>query len=512
MIRLGEAAKQIKARMEGDPQTELWGLSEDSRQIKPGWLFAAIPGSKLDGRDFIDQALAQGAAAILSLDDGDERLKRAQGRPLILLKSETLRPAMAKAAELIFGSPAESMILVGITGTNGKTTTSYLAEAMLTEAQAAPGVLGTVNFRWPGHLQPSINTTPEGPKLFELLAGMRAAGSRAAVLEVSSHALALGRLGDLRFDAALFSNLSRDHLDFHRDFEDYYQAKKLLFTRHLKAGSRRAVINIDDAYGRRLAGELKRGQVLSYGFSPEAELRGSQLETSRQGLSLRVDFDGLSLRLSSPLLAELNAYNILSAAALGFALGLEAQIIQKSLAQSTGAPGRLEKVGPAERLAVVDYAHCPDALAKALSACRGLEPKRLLLVFGCGGDRDRGKRPLMGRLAGELADLSVITSDNPRTEEPGSILMEVAEGLADLPVRRAEAGELSPATWRKGSYLLMLDRRAAIEEAVRLMEPGDILLIAGKGHEDYQIIGREKRPFDDRQIVAQAMRQAGWLC
>lgn len=511
MIRLGEAAKQIRARVEGDPQTELWGLSEDSRHIKPGWLFAAVPGYNLDGRDFIGQALEQGAAAILSLDDGDDRLKQAQGRPLILVEAERLRPAMAKAAEFIFGSPADKMSLVGLTGTNGKTTTSYLVEAMLTEAQVAPGVLGTVNFRWPGHQQPSINTTPEGPKLFELLAAMRTAGSRAAVLEVSSHALALGRLGDLCFDAALFSNLSRDHLDFHHDFEDYYQAKKLLFTRHLKAGPRRAVINIDDAYGRRLTGELNRDQVLSYGFSPEAEVRGSQLESSRQGLSLRVDFASLSLHLSSPLLAELNAYNILSAAALGFALGLEPHIIQKSLAQSTGAPGRLEKVGPAERLAVVDYAHCPDALAKALSACRGLEPKRLLLLFGCGGDRDRGKRPLMGRLAGELADLSIITSDNPRTEEPGAILMEVEAGLADLPVLRAKAGELSSDSWQSGTYILMLDRRAAIEEAVRLMAPGDILLIAGKGHEDYQIIGREKRPFDDRLIVAQAMRKAGWL-
>jgi len=415
---------------------------------------------------------------------------------------------MAGSAAIIYGRPSDRIILIGLTGTNGKTTTAYLLEAVLKKAGLNPGVMGTINFRWPGVEKPAPNTTPEGPVLSSCLADMINCGSKAAVLEVSSHALSLGRVAGLGFETALFTNLSRDHMDFHSDMEDYYQAKKLLFTKHLKPGKKKAVINIDDDHGRRLAGELE--STLTFGFSPEAEVRGQDLAMSRDGLSLTIVTAGETWVQTSPLIAEINGYNILAATALALAMHIDPQTIREALAEAPGAPGRLERVGGnSDFLVLVDYSHTPDSLAKALKACRDLEPKRLLTVFGCGGDRDKGKRPLMGKIAGEMADLAIITSDNPRTEEPWSILIDVEAGFRDLSLAKYEDGELASDDWRGGTYLMMVDRRAAIREAVRLMEPGDVLLIAGKGHEDYQIIGREKRHLDDREEALDILVKMG---
>ena len=504
MVSLSRLAGQLNLTLAGTGDPEIIGISEDSREIKPGWLFVAVPGSKFNGRDYIEAAVGNGASAVMLTGPDVE-----SSVPRLLAPREELRPVMAGAASIIYGRPSDKMILVGLTGTNGKTTTAYLMEAILSRAGLVPGVMGTINFRWPGTEKQAPNTTPEGPVLAANLAGMLEAGCKCAVLEVSSHALALGRVVGLGFEAALFSNLSRDHLDFHQDMEEYYQAKRLLFTKHLKSGVRRAVINIDDEYGRRLAGELGEA-ALSFGFSEEAEFRGLDLSLGRDGLSLSIEAPGESWRQTSPLLAEVNAYNVLGAAALAWAMHIDRRTIQEALAGAVGAPGRLERVGRnSDYLVLVDYAHSPDALEKALKACRDLEPKRLLTVFGCGGDRDKGKRPLMGRLAGEMADLTIITSDNPRTEEPWSILLDVEKGLADLNLLRYEVGELAADDWTSGSLMMIVDRRAAIREAVRLMEPGDILLIAGKGHEDYQIIGREKRHLDDREEALDALKRAG---
>ena len=504
MVKLSRLAEQLNLKVNGEGDPELVGITEDSREVKPGWLFVAVPGLKFDGRNFIEAALKAGAAAVM-IPGVDQALSV----PSLAVPEKELRSYMAGAASIIHGRPSDRIALIGLTGTNGKTTTAYLMEAILKLAGLAPGVMGTIDFRWPGTVRPAPNTTPEGPVLTACLADMIECGSRAAVLEVSSHALSLGRVAGLTFEAALFTNLSRDHLDFHRDMEDYYQSKKLLFTRHLKDSGQRAVINIDDDHGRRLAGELGQA-ALTFGFSPEAEVRGGELKLSREGLSLSVDYQGRRWVQTSPLLAEINAYNILGATALSLALHIEEETIKSALAQASGAPGRLEKVGAgSDFLVLVDYAHSPDALAKALKACRDLEPKRLLAVFGCGGDRDRGKRPIMGRLAGEMADLCLITSDNPRTEEPWSILLEVEAGLADLGLVRYEEGELASDDWIQKAYLMVVDRRAAIREAVRLMEPGDVLLIAGKGHEDYQIIGREKRHLDDREEALEALKRLG---
>ncbi|MDR0881997.1 MAG: UDP-N-acetylmuramoyl-L-alanyl-D-glutamate--2,6-diaminopimelate ligase [Candidatus Adiutrix sp.] len=503
MISLSRLTQELKLKAAGQGDPGLSGLTEDSRQVRPGWLFAAVPGLKYNGRDFMAEAVGRGAVAVL-LTEPDVNLTV----PRLIVPREKLRPVMAEAAALIYDRPAEKMTLVGLTGTNGKTTTAYLLESILRQDHKATGVMGTINYRWPGQTRPADNTTPEGPALMAALADMAAAGAQAAVLEVSSHALNLGRVSGLAFDAALFTNLSRDHLDFHQDMEQYYQAKKSLFTTHLKKGGQRAAVNLDDESGRRLASELGPAS-LTFGFNPEARVRGSGLKLSRNGLSLKIETPQGCWEQSSPLLAEINASNLLGAVALSLILDIPVETVKAALAGATGAPGRLEKVGGnSDYLVLVDYAHTPDALAKALKACRDLEPNRVIVVFGCGGDRDRGKRPLMGRLGGELADLSLITSDNPRTEEPGSILLEVESGLDGLKLERYEAGELISDGWNSG-YLLMVDRRAAIREAVRLMEPGDVLLISGKGHEDYQIIGRDKRRLDDREEALKALQALG---
>ena len=503
MVSLSRLAGQMNLRIKGHGDPEILGITEDSREVKPGWVFVAVPGLKFDGRTFIGQAMDKGAAAVM-LTGPDAELPV----PRLLVGPEELRSVMAGAASIIYGRPSDRIILVGLTGTNGKTTTAYLLEAILNKAGLNPGVMGTVNFRWPGVEMTAPNTTPEGPVLSSCLDDMIKCGSKAAVLEVSSHALSLGRVAGLGFETALFTNLSRDHMDFHADMEDYYQAKKLLFTKHLKPGEKKAVINIDDGHGRRLAGELE--SALTFGFSPEAEVRGQDLVMSRDGLTLTIVAPGETWVQTSPLIAEINGYNILAAAALSLAMRIEPRTIREALASAQGAPGRLERVGGnSDFLVLVDYAHTPDALAKALKACRDLEPNRLLAVFGCGGDRDKGKRPVMGKIAGEMADLSVITSDNPRTEEPWSILIDVEAGLKDLSLSKYEDGELASDDWRSGAYLMMVDRRSAIREAVRLMEPGDVLLIAGKGHEDYQIIGREKRHLDDREEALDILIKMG---
>ena len=478
-------------------------MTEDSRAVRPGSIFVALPGTVYHGRRFLGEAVARGAAAVL-LGGEDVELPV----PRLLADEKRLRPLMALIATMLYGRPGENLILVGLTGTNGKTTTAYLLEHILGRAGLQPGVMGTINYRWPGEVRPAVNTTPEGPLISAALADMRAAGCRSAVLEVSSHALALGRVTGLNFEAALFNNLGRDHLDFHQDMESYYQAKKILFDRHLRPGGGRAVVNIDDEYGARLARELGEG-VMTFGFTPPAAVRGEILGLSRTGLTLDILHPGGRWRQTSPLLTQANAYNLLAAAALALTLRLEPESIRETLAVCPGAPGRMEKIG-IDPLVLLDYAHSPEALALALVGVRALAPARLLLVFGCGGDRDRGKRVLMGRAAGDGADLVILTSDNPRTESPAAIIDEIEAGLAPLNLAYFKAGLLKASDWRPGSYLRLEDRRRAIAEAVRLMRPGDILLIAGKGHEDYQIIGREKIHLDDREEALKALEKAGW--
>jgi UDP-N-acetylmuramyl-tripeptide synthetase len=525
-MRLKELSHSLDLEVRGLGDPEVTGLTEDSRQVRQGDIFAAVEGAVLNGRSYIESARAKGAAAVLIAEPDLPEI----GVRLIAPK-DNFRQLMSQAARLVYGRPDEKLELIGLTGTSGKTTISYLLEAMLSQAGYRVGVIGTVDFRWPGIAVNAPNTTPEGPLLYKTLSQMADSGCRAGVLEVSSHALELGRIGDLKFRAALFTNLSRDHLDYHGDMESYYQAKRKLFTKHLIPAARSCAVCLDDPYGAKLFAEMGEAAV-GYGFSPEAWVRGSDLKLGRFGLTMTVTIGpkgnqrpkenqigdqeknlnskvskgsaSSEMKIVSPLLGDFNALNLLGAIALGEVLALPAQSTQKALERSVGAPGRLERVGSNDDfLALVDYAHKPAALKAALESLRTLKPRRLIAVFGCGGDRDRGKRPLMGAEAGSVADIAIVTSDNPRTEDPQAIINETIEGLTSIGLSKAE----NPRSVKEREFISEVDRRQAIKIAVNLMEPGDILLVAGKGHETYQILGREKKPFDDRLETLKALEE-----
>ena len=494
------------AAFTGDPGVEVTSVAYDSRKVSPGALFAAVRGLASDGRQFVPQAVAAGAVAVLA----DGPLDLDPGLPVITVPDS--RTAMALAAAAIYGYPASRMVMIGLTGTNGKTTTTYLLESMLGLAGYAPGVLGTVDIRYAGHRIRASMTTPEGPDLQKMLKDMVDANVSHLVMEVSSHALDLDRVAGCQYDLALFTNLTQDHLDYHGDFETYFTAKRRLFTEYLggtglPAGPR-AVINVDDPWGRRLAKEM--GQTaLTYALETPADVRVADFSATRAGLSARLATPDGEIQINSPLIGELNLYNLTAAAAAGLALGLSPQQITDGLAACAGVPGRLQRVGGRDDfLVLVDYAHTPDALGRVVQACRNLNPKRLITVFGCGGDRDQAKRPLMARAAGEKSDLTIVTSDNPRTEDPLFIIGQVVDGLMPLALTEYTAETITSKV-EQGAFVVVPDRRQAIKLACRLMEPGDILLIAGKGHEDYQILGRDKIHFDDREEAATALEMEG---
>ena len=483
-----------RGTLEGDPPVAL--VTGDSRAVRPGALFFALRGVKADGHDFAAEAARRGAVAVVA-----ER--EVACAPALLLLVPSARRAMALAAMNFFGRPGDALDLVGVTGTNGKTTVSYLVEACALAAAVPTAVLGTVSHRWPGGERPATHTTPESTEVAETLAMARDAGARLAVLEVSSHALAQERAAGLRFRAAGFTNLTRDHLDYHGDMESYFQAKRRLFTEHLAPGAT-AVVNAADGYGRRLAGELAAAgtaRVWRFGAAG-GDLATVGARFGLGGIEARLATPAGELAFTSPLVGQHNLENLLCAAGLALAAGLPSEAVARGLAACPGAPGRLERVTGRGVHAFVDYAHTDDALARALSALRALAPGRLLVVFGCGGDRDRGKRPLMGEVAGRGSDVAVATSDNPRTERPEDILAEIVPGL-----ERAGARRLSPAEAQAGArgYLVVPDRREAIALALSAARPGDAVLIAGKGHEDYQIVGAERRHFDDREEARRAL-------
>ena len=496
-MRLSEVIERAAGRSDagGDPEVSL--LADDSRQVRPGAVFFAFRGTRADGHDFAAAAARSGAVAVVA-----ERQVPCAPARLILVPDA--RRALALAAARFHGNPGEALQLAGVTGTNGKTTVAWLVEACLREAGVPAGLLGTVAYRWPGAQQPAPYTTPGAVELHALLDRMRRAGARAAVLEVSSHALDQERVAGLPFHAAGFTNLTRDHLDYHRDLESYFQAKRRLFVENLIPGGV-AVLNADDAFGARLAGELASGRRASawrYGIRERGEIGAEGLRVGLSGIEVEVLSPAGRLEVRSPLVGGHNAENLLCAAGMALALGLEPAAVARGLSLCRGAPGRLERVEAGGVTAFVDYAHTDDALARVMAALRDLSPRRLVVVFGCGGDRDRGKRPLMGEAVGRAADLAVVTSDNPRGEDPLSIIGEIVPGLERSGARRvtaaaAEAGERG--------YAVVPDRREAIGLALAAARPGDAVLIAGKGHEDYQIVGAERRHFDDREEARRAL-------
>ncbi len=457
------------------------GCTLDSRAVRPGDLYAALPGARAHGADFAEQAAAGGAVAVLTDHDGAARM--ASGPPpvaaLPVLLAVDPRAVLGEVARWVHGDPAAGMLLFGVTGTNGKTTTAFLLEAGLRAAGHRTGLLGTVLTRIGDDVVPSVRTTPEAPDLQALLAAMRERGTTAVAMEVSSHALSLGRVDGVRFDIAAFTNLSQDHLDFHASMAEYEAAKASLFT---PARAGRAVVNVDDAAGRRLVRSTTL-PVVTYG--EDATWQAREVDLRPDGSSFRLVGPGADLPVSVRLPGAFNVSNAVAALACLGAAGVSLEAAAAGIAELAGVPGRMERVDAGQPfLALVDYAHTPDAVERLLAAVRAVTPGRVIVVLGCGGDRDRAKRPLMGAAAAG-ADLAVLTSDNPRSENPQQILAEMAAGAPDA-VRE-------------------VDRRAAIALAVRSARPGDAVVVAGKGHETGQEVAGTVTPFDDRVVLREAL-------
>jgi UDP-N-acetylmuramoyl-L-alanyl-D-glutamate--2,6-diaminopimelate ligase len=483
----------------GDVNIPVSGLAYHSGRVRPGDVFVAVKGHQTDGHLYIPKAIDNGAQVIVV----ENELPPHPG--IVQVWTPDTRLALAHMAAVLTDHPSHDLTLIGITGTNGKTTTSYILEAIWQVGGDKVGVIGTVNCRFDGQVRPSAVTTPESLDLHLLLKEMQAADVTCAIMEVSSHALDLKRAYACRFAAAVFTNLSQDHLDYHRDMESYFTAKSLLFTELLAADQAfagLAVINRDDPWGRKLLSCLST-PMLTYGFGPEADIRPEKYTLSPQGIQASLATPFGRLEVNSPLVGHFNLANLLAASSTALGLGVDPDQVVNGLAAITGVDGRLEPVVvPGQPLVLVDYAHSPDALTQVLKALQALNFKRIITVFGCGGDRDRTKRPLMGQAVAQGSDLVIITSDNPRTEDPWHIIDHIEAGLKDLGHRRLSAPDVDAA--RQG-YLVVPDRRQAIRLAVSLGDPGDVILLAGKGHETYQILGTRRLYFNDRQEAWEAL-------
>ena len=493
----------VPLQVHGSVDVEISQLAYDSRRVKPGALFFALPGTKQNGVRFINQAHERGASAVVAPRG------TAVPQPMTAIFSETPRLLLGVMADCFYKNPSAHLTLVGVTGTSGKTTTTYLLEAIWQQMGWSAGVIGTVNYRYQGRELPAPFTTPEAVELQELLSIMVAGHVSHAVMEVSSHALAQERVRGCRWDGAVFTNLGRDHLDFHPDIDDYFAAKSRLFVEALAISpkpNRFAAINTDDPWGAKLLEQSLPGRVLTFGFQPEVTVSARHVERDFQGLRGILRLGKKEVAFSTPLIGDPHLYNVLAAATVAHALGVPEETIAAGIARCIHVPGRLEPITAGQPFTVlVDYAHKPDAIEKVLRSVRQLTTKRLLTVFGCGGDRDRGKRPLMGEAAGRLSDIVVLTSDNPRTEDPWQIIAEAAVGLIQAGQPKQEEDTATIATLQQG-YLVIADRRTAIQAALAGARPGDVVVIAGKGHEDYQIIGTTKYHFDDREEVRNYLR------
>jgi UDP-N-acetylmuramoyl-L-alanyl-D-glutamate--2,6-diaminopimelate ligase len=483
-------------RVVGDRAIEIGGLSYDSRRVAAGDLFFATARDPSAAKSHIQEALNRGARAVVVREwDGGSARSAAT-----IIDCAAPRRLMGVAASRFFGAPSRDLDLIGVTGTSGKTTTTYLLHAIFEAAGRKAGIIGTIGAFSGAQKLYSGLTTPESIDFEGLLAAMRSDGATAVAAEVSSIGLAERRVDELSLRAAVFTNLGRDHLDYHRSTDDYFAAKLRLFTELLPRSSHRqaiAVVNGDDPYGAAVL-EAVTGPKLSFGLGPTCDVRGIEAQFDADGIRAEIKACGQRFPISSPMLGEINLRNILGAAAVSVALGVEVAAVAEGVRGCAGAPGRLEAVAGLPGVKVlVDYAHKPDALAAVLTTLRALAPRRLICVFGCGGDRDRGKRPIMGEIAGRLADLVILTSDNPRSEEPERIMLEIEGGLTASTLDRVDEAKARSSR----GYVFEPERRAAIALALRLAVRGDIVVIAGKGHEDYQLVGARRLDFDDRAVV-----------
>lgn len=486
-MKLKELLKVLKDyRIDGLEDVEVSDIRYDSRSVGKGSVFVAIKGEKADGNLYVQESIGKGAVVVVTETD-------AVFKGATAIRVPNAREALAQISALFYGEPAKKLKLVGITGTNGKTTTSFLVESILREAGLNPGIVGTINYRYAGKVFPAPNTTPESLDLQKLLRDMVDSGVKAAVMEVSSHALDQDRVAACIFDVGVFTNLTQDHLDYHVTMEDYFEAKSRLFTDFIDEG-KAAVINMDDPMGEELS-KRAIGRVIGYSVKKgKADIYPNDVVLGVSGISGTVKTPMGVVEIKSPLIGDFNLYNILAAVGTGVGLGLPLGVIEGGIRALTNVPGRLERVDAGQPFIIlVDYAHTPDALERVLSTIRGLTERRIITVFGCGGDRDRGKRPLMGSVAVRYSDMVIITSDNPRTEDPLKIIEDIRAGI-----ERQGPG---------ANYIIIPDRREAIEKAVSMAQAGDILLLAGKGHEDYQVIGKEKIHFDDREEAEKAVNR-----
>lgn len=491
-MKLSEATSYlITASIKGEAATEITGISIDSRHVSQGDLFFCISGTGDDGHRYADQAVASGASALV--------VERVLDLDIPQLLVKDARYALAVISNVFYQHPSKEMRLIGVTGTNGKTTTTFLIEKILSDAAINTGVIGTIEMRYAGEVYPMSGTTPSASALQESLRDMVDKGVNACAIEVSSHALHQGRVQGCRFRTAIFTNLSQDHLDYHGTMEAYAQAKGLFFSRLGNSFSEKeeersyVVLNADDPISEYLS-TLTSAETITYGLHENADIRASHIRITSRGTSFELDTFRGSQPVELQMVGKFNVYNALAAIAAGLIEGIELSAIVKSLEAVPGVAGRVEAVQAGQPFAViVDYAHTPDGLDNVLATVKEFAEGRIYCVFGCGGDRDRKKRPMMGKIAAQYADYVLVTSDNPRTEDPDLILLDIEAGLKEDNVS-------------SDRYELIVDRRAAITKAIEMASPNDVVLIAGKGHETYQLVGQEILDFDDRIVAEEAIR------
>ena len=483
---LARAAGDLFVELTGDAAAQISGVSYDSRATSDGDLFFCVPGVTTDGHRFAEEAVARGATALV--------VERQLPLEVPQVKVSEARRAMGRMAAAFFGSPTDDLMLLGVTGTNGKTTTAFLVESILRADGRKTGLIGTIETRVAGRVKPGVRTTPESLDLQRLFAEMRRAGVTAVAMEVTSHALVLHRVEAVRFQAAAFTNLSQDHLDFHSGMDDYFEAKRSLFTPEL---AERGAVNVDDPYGRRIIADRSL-PLVGFGVSTDADVRAEGVSFTATGSGFTIRTPKGDLDVETHLIGAFNVSNCLAAAAVTLQAGIGLEAIEEGLRSLPAVPGRFESIDAGQPFSVVvDYAHTPEALGNVLRAARGVtRDGRVICVFGCGGDRDRGKRPLMGSVAAQLADVVVVTSDNPRSEEPVAIIDEILEGvIAHKP---------------EGPDVVTPDRTEAIHAALRQAREGDVVVIAGKGHETGQQFADRTIPFDDRIVAREALADLGW--
>ena len=490
-MKLTELAKELDSiAATGHLDLEVRDVTHDSRACAPGSVFVAIRGEKIDGNEFITQAVQRGAVGVIS------ELPPSSENAAAWVQVTDARAALARSAAAVHGHPSERLKLVGVTGTNGKTTTAHLIDSIIRASEGTSAMFGTITHRIGNEAAAALNTTPEASDVQRMLARAVAEGCRSAVMEVSSHAIELRRADALKFAVAVFTNLTRDHLDYHRTMENYFAAKEKLFNGALGSQPGASVINVDDEYGRKLF-RTARGDRITYGFGNRTDVGTDDFKLSARGLAFTASTPAGKIDVVSPLAGRFHVYNILAAIAVGLALKATLEDIARGVVDCQTVSGRFEQVAlnglqPVPFAVIVDYAHTDDALKNVLQACREVAgDARVITVFGCGGDRDKTKRAPMGEIAAGLSDIAIVTSDNPRSEDPEAIIADIEAGL-----RRIER-----------PYIKLSDRREAIFHAIDEAREGDVVLIAGKGHESYQIIGEQRIHFDDHEVARDAMRK-----